>query len=136
MAPTGRAEELLPGLRPVLGKPGVLVELPPVGPREGTQAGPVIVLWSRVTAACDRRRPFNVAPVCMLRLVPESRLPIKVLLDPSMLPADTILHQTLHGSPPVTVELADVVSVAADLKIHTPAPLRVRLPVNKKASAQ
>ena len=118
----------------MLGKPGVVP--PDVGPKAGTQAGPVIVLWSRVMAACDRARPFKVAPVCIAMLVPESIFPAKVLFDPIILPAETSLHQTLHGSPPVTVELADVVNVDADLKIQTPAPLSVRFPVNRKASAQ
>jgi hypothetical protein len=69
-------------------------------------------------------------------LVPESILPLKELLAPMMLPAETKRHQMLQGSPPVTVELAEVVNVAADLKIHTPAPLRVRLPVSRNVSAQ
>jgi hypothetical protein len=51
MAPMISAELFSAGLlRPVLGSPGVVPE-PLVGPREGTHAGPVIVLWSRVTAA-------------------------------------------------------------------------------------
>jgi hypothetical protein len=48
----------------------------------------------------------------------------------------TTLHHTLHGSPPVTDEPGDVMSVAADLKIQTPDPLRVEFPVSRKASAQ
>jgi hypothetical protein len=121
--------------RPVLGRPGVVPE-PPVGPKEGTHAGPVIVLWSRVTAAWARALPFKVAPVCMAILVPERIFPSKVLFEPIMLPAVTKRHQILQGSPPVTEDPAEVVNVAADLKIHTPAPLRVRLPVSRKVSAQ
>lgn len=51
-------------------------------------------------------------------------------------PDETSLHHTLHGSPPVTDELDDVVSVAADLKIQTPSPVSVRFPLSVKASAQ
>jgi hypothetical protein len=107
-----------------------------VGPKDGTQVGPVIVLWSRVTAAWAKVRPFKVAPVCMAILVPDRMFPSKELFEPIILPAETSLHHTLQGSPPVTVELAEVVRVAADLKIQTPAPLSVRLPVSRNASAQ
>jgi hypothetical protein len=48
----------------------------------------------------------------------------------------TTLHHTLQGSPPVTFEPDDVMSVEADLKIQTPDPLRVRFPVSMKAPAQ
>jgi hypothetical protein len=69
-------------------------------------------------------------------LVPDIIFPTNVLFEPIMLPAETNRHHTLQASPPVTVELADVVSVEADLKIQTPEPLRVKLPVSRKASAQ
>ena len=95
----------------------------------------VMVLASNVTAACAKARPFRLAPVCMLMLVPARILPTIEELG-KMSAAETSLHQTLHGSPPVTDESADVVSVDADLKIQTPDPLRVRFPVSKKASAQ
>lgn len=132
---------LCSGASPVFGRPGVGVvvlepELPLVVLLPEEQAGPVIVLWSSVTAACESNRPFKVAPVCILRLVPDNILPMIELLEPRILPAETNLHHTLQGSPPVTVELADVVRVAADLNIHTPEPLSVRFPVSKKASAQ
>ena len=45
---------------------------------------------------------------------------------------ETTLHHTLHGSPPVTDEPGDVMSVDADLKIQTPDPVRVRFPVSVK----
>jgi hypothetical protein len=48
----------------------------------------------------------------------------------------TSRHHTLHGSPPTTLAVPEVMSVAADLKIQTPVPLRVSVPVNVKASAQ
>lgn len=119
----------------MLGKPGagvleagVVLAVP--------QTGPLIVLWSRVTAAWAKARPFRVAPVCRARLVPARRLPSIVLLLPRILPAETMRHQILQGSPPVTVELAAVVMVEADLNIQTPEPLKVRFPVNMKASAQ
>jgi hypothetical protein len=94
-----------------------------------------MALAFNVTAACAKARPFNLAPFCMLMLVPARMLPmIEELAKMSAL--ETSLHHTLQGSPPVTDDPADVVSVAADLKIQTPDPLRVRFPVNKKASAQ
>lgn len=118
---------------PVLGRPGV-VEVVPLLP--DVQTGPLIVLWSIVTAAWAKARPFRVAPVCKPMLVPARMLPTKVVPVP-IVPPETNRHQTLHGSPPVTVELDEVVMVAADLKIQTPdVPLKVRLPVSKKASAQ
>jgi hypothetical protein len=46
------------------------------------------------------------------------------------------LHHTLHGSPPVTDEPGEVMSVDADLKIQTPDPLSVKFPLNVKAVAQ
>jgi len=121
---------------PVLGKPGVGV-LEAAGVLVVVaQTGPLIVLWSIVTAAWARARPFKVAPVCKPILVPARILPTKIVLVP-IVPPETNRHQTLQGSPPVTVELEEVVSVAADLKIQTPdVPLKVRLPVSKKASAQ
>jgi hypothetical protein len=59
-----------------------------------------------------------------------------LLLAPMMLPAEPRRHQTLQASPPVTEEPAEVVSVDADLNIHTPEPLNVKLPVSKNESAQ
>src|SRR5687768_9059193 len=133
------------GAPPVFGKPLIacFVALgPAVGPAVGTavgsgavQTGPVIVFEFSVTAACARARPFRIAPACMLMLVPARILPIREELV-KISAAETSLHHTLHGSPPVTDEPADVVSVAADLKIQTPDPLSVRFPVSMKASAQ
>ena len=109
---------------------GTVVEPPP-----GPHAPVVMVLASNVTAACAKARPFKLAPVCMLMLVPARMLPTIEELG-KMSAAETSLHHTLQGSPPVTDALAAVVSVDADLKIQTPDPLRVRFPVSRKASAQ
>jgi hypothetical protein len=116
---------------------GVVVGVVVVGVVVGcvAQIGPEMELLSSVTAACARARPFKLAPVCRLMLVPAKMLPMMEELG-KMSAAETSLHHTLHGSPPVTDEPADVVSVAADLKIQTPDPLRVRFPVSRKASAQ
>jgi hypothetical protein len=43
-----------------------------------------------------------------------------------------ILHHTLQGSPPVTDEPGDVMSVDTVLKIQTPDPVRVRFPLSEK----
>jgi hypothetical protein len=107
-----------------------------VGAGGARQVEPVMVLASNVTApVCARARPFKLAPVCRLMDVRASIFPMNVVPVPRV-PDETSLHHTLHGSPPVTDELADVVSVAADLKIQTPDPLSVRFPVSMKASAQ
>ena len=113
---------------------GVLVEVA-VAVGAAAQIGPKMLLASNVTAACARARPFKLAPVCRLILVPARMLPMTEELAKRSA-AETSLHHTLHGSPPVTDEPADAVSVAADLKIQTPDPLSVRFPVNRKASAQ
>ncbi len=81
-------------------------------------------------------RPFKLAPVCRLMDVSARIFPMNLVPVPRV-PDETSLHHTLHGLPPVTDELLDVVSVAADLKIQTPDdPLSVRFPVSRKASAQ
>jgi hypothetical protein len=105
-----------------------------VGP--ATQTGPKTLFESRVTSpTCVRARPFRLAPVWRWMASSARMFPMNEVFAPSV-PAETSLHQMLHGSPPVTLEPAEVVSVAADLKIQTPAPLRVRFPVSKNASAQ
>jgi hypothetical protein len=109
-----------------------------VGVLVGTteQFGPVIVLVSSDTwPVCAMARPFKLAPVCRLMDVSARIFPMKLVPVPRV-PDETSLHQTLQGSPPVTDELLDVVSVAADLKIQTPDPLSVRFPVSRKAPAQ
>lgn len=100
------------------------------------QAEPVMLFESNVTApVCARALPFKLAPVCKVMDVDARIFPINAVPVPRV-PDETSLHHTLHASPPVTDELADVVRVAADLKIHTPVPLSVRFPVRRKASAQ
>jgi hypothetical protein len=43
-----------------------------------------------------------------------------------------ILHHTLQGSPPVTDEPGEVISVDTVLKIQTPDPVRLRFPLSEK----
>jgi hypothetical protein len=99
-------------------------------------AAPVMVLSSSVTApVCAKARPFKLAPVSRVMDVEARIFPMKEVPVPRVAEL-TSRHQTLQGSPPVTDESDDVVSVAADLKIQTPDPLRVRFSVSMKASAQ
>jgi hypothetical protein len=96
----------------------------------------VIVLLSIVTApVCARARPFKVAPLFRVMLVRARIFPMNEVLV-SRVAELPILHHTLHGSPPVTDEPGDVMSVDADLKIQTPDPLSTRFPVSLKSSAQ
>jgi hypothetical protein len=100
------------------------------------QLEPVMVLLSNVTApVCAMARPFKFAPVCRLIDVDARILPINEVFTPRVAELTT-RHHTLHGSPPTTLALPEVIRVAADLKIHTPDPLSVSVPVNVKASAQ
>jgi hypothetical protein len=100
------------------------------------QDGPVIALLSNVTApVCAKARPFKLALVCRLIDVDARILPINEVFVPSVAELTT-RHHTLHGSPPTTLALPDTMKSAADLKIQTPAPLRVSVPDNRKASAQ
>jgi len=101
-----------------------------------TQIGPVIVLESNVTSpVCTKARPSKFAPVCRWMDSRARILPMKAVPVPRV-PDEPSRHHTLHGSPPITAELDDVVSVDADLKIQTPSPLSTRFPDSKKASAQ
>jgi hypothetical protein len=102
------------------------------------QIGLVMVLLSNVTApVCTRARPFKLAPVCRAMDVSARIFPMNLVPGARREKEEPILHHTLHGSPPVTDELAEVVSVDADLKIQTPEdPLSVRFPVSMKAVAQ
>lgn len=120
---------------PVFGRPGV----PPPSsdepsPVAAAHTGPVMVLESSVTvpASCANSRPFKVAPV-FIALTPSSAkiLPMKevVVSKVAELP---ILHQTLQGSPPVTDEPGEVMSVDTVLKIQTPDPVRFRFPLSEK----
>jgi len=47
-----------------------------------------------------------------------------------------ILHHRLQGSPPVTDEFGDVISVDTVLKIQGPDPVSVRFPVSRKLPAE
>ena len=100
------------------------------------QIAPVMVLDCNVTAPVyAKARPFKVAPLFKVmdasaRIFPKNEVVVSRVADVSA------LHHTLHGSPPVTDEPDDVMTVSADLKIQTPDPLRVSVPDNLKASAQ
>lgn len=103
-------------------------------PPEDAQVGPVIVLAFSVTVAADspKNRPFKVAPV-FIALTPfcDITVPINEVVVSSVVELP-ILHQTLQGSPPVTDEPGDVMSVDTVLKIQTPDPVRVRFPDSVK----
>ena len=100
------------------------------------QIGPVMVLVSNVTApVCARARPFKLAPCCRPMDVSARIFPINEVLVPRVAELTT-RHHTLHGSPPTTLAVPEVMRVDADLKIQTPDPLRVSVPDNAKASAQ
>jgi hypothetical protein len=96
--------------------------------------GPDMVLVSNVTvlAASPIIRPSTVAPV-FNAVVPLSakRFPLNAVVV-SRVAELPILHQTLQASPPVMDDPGDVISVDTVLKIHTPDPVRLRLPVKEK----
>jgi hypothetical protein len=109
------------------------VELEP----EPAHVGPVIVLPFNVTvaAACDKIRPFNVAPAFMAVVsatLAVTTFPLNEVVVPKVA-ALPILHHTLQESPPVTDEPDDVTSVVPVLKMWTPEPVRVKFPVSVKA---
>jgi hypothetical protein len=112
---------------------GVLVRVAVAVGGAAAQTGPVKVLVSNVTApVCARALPSRLAPVFREMDVSARIFPMKLVFVPRVAELTT-LHHTLHGSPPVTDEPADVMSVDADLKIQTPDPLRVRFPESVKA---
>jgi hypothetical protein len=132
---------------PVLGRPGTAaadeLELPPedealplplLPPPEDAQVGPVIVLAFSVTvpAACAKTRPFKVAPVFRAVTPLSAKMfPMNEVVVPRVAELP-IRHHTLQGSPPVTDEPDDVMSVDTVLKIQTPDPVSVRLPDKEK----
>ena len=122
---------LLLGPYPVFGSFGTAVE---VLVDADKHVGPVIVLASSVNVPADntKTRPSSVAPVskavtpfCAM-MVPINEVVVARVAE---LP---ILHHTLQGSPPVTDEPEDVMIVDTVLKIQTPEPVRVRLPLSVK----
>ena len=128
---------------PALGSPGTAAVddpapedelLPLLPPPEDVHVGPVIVLAFNVTvaAASPKNRPFKVAPV-FIALTPfcDITVPINEVVVSRVVELP-ILHQTLQGSPPVTDEPGDVMSVDTVLKIQTPEPVRVRFPDSEK----
>jgi hypothetical protein len=98
--------------------------------------GPVILLASnvRVPPVPTKTRPFKVAPV--FRAVTACAFPTKIFpsneVVVSRVAALPILHHRLQGSPPVTDEPGDVISVVPVLKIQTPDPVRFRFPLSEK----
>jgi hypothetical protein len=109
--------------------------LPPLPlPEVVAHVGPVMVLASSVTVAADsaKNRPFKVAPV-FIALAPfcDITVPINDVVVSRVVELP-ILHQTLQGSPPVTDDPGDVMSVDTVLKIQTPDPVRVSLPLREK----
>lgn len=98
--------------------------------------GPLIVLESNDTPpVCARARPFRVAPVAIVMEVDTRIVPIRDVFVPRVAEL-AALHQTLHGSPPTILAVPEVIKSDADLKIQTPDPLRVRVPVKWNESAQ
>jgi len=119
-----------------VGAPVVAVGAPVVAVGCAEQFGPVMTLESRVTApVCARARPSRLALVFRAMDVRARMFPMKEVVVSIVAELPT-RHHTLHGSPPETDEPGDVMSVDADLKIHTPDPLSVRFPVSVKAVAQ
>jgi hypothetical protein len=103
------------------------------------QIGPVMVLSFNVTVPTlnAKNRPFKVAPE-FIAFTPscEITVPMNEVVV-SRVVEEPILHHTLQGSPPVTDEPGDVMSVDTVLKIHTPVfPVRARCPVSKKLPAE
>ena len=95
-----------------------------------------MVLLSSVTAAvCARARPFKRAPVCSSMSASARIFPINLVFVPRVAELATH-HHTLHGSPPTTLAVPEVIRVLVDLKIQTPDPWRVSVPDNVKAVAQ
>lgn len=96
----------------------------------------VMTLLSRVTAPVSARaRPFKRAPVPTVMEVEARMVPVNEVFVPRVAEL-TSRHHTVQGLPPTTLAEPDVISVAADLKIQTPDPLRVSVPDNVNASAQ
>jgi hypothetical protein len=127
--------------KPVFGAPGVVVDellllllLLLLEELVVAQVGPVIVLASSVTVPADsaKTRPSRVAPVSRA-VTPFCAIivPINEVVVPKVAELPT-RHHTLQGSPPVTDEPDDVMSVDTVLKIQTPDPVRVRFPLSEK----
>jgi hypothetical protein len=108
----------------------VVVVGPPPGPWHAEAS---MMLDCNVTAPFRARaRPFKVAPVFMPMDVNARIFPINEVFVPRVAELGT-RHHTLHGSPPTTLAVPEVMRVDPDLKIQTPDPLRVSVPDNVKA---
>jgi hypothetical protein len=84
-----------------------------------------------ISVLLAKARPVNVAPVLIVideyaRMFPRNDV---VVSRTALLP---IPHHILQGSPPVTEEPGDVVRPDTVLKIQTPDPVRVIVPVRRK----
>jgi hypothetical protein len=108
-----------------------------VGVIDCEQIGPLMVLVIIVTApTCASARPFNMAPAFMEIEFSTRMFPMNTV-DVSSVAELPTLHHTLQGSPPVTDEPGDVMSVVVALKIQTPVvPVSVRFPDKANESAQ
>ena len=93
-----------------------------------------MVFESRVSvpALSTKIRPFSVALVC-IALAPfcATMVPMNEVVVSSVTELPT-LHQTAQGSPPVTEEPGDVISVDTVWKIQSPDPTRFRFPLSEK----
>jgi hypothetical protein len=95
----------------------------------------MVVLFSVTAWFLARSLPLIVEPPSSVIEARANIFPTKVLFVPRVVDVSA-LHHTSHGSPPATVESEAVMIVDADLKIQTPAPLRFRVPLTWKLSAQ
>ena len=85
-----------------------------VGVGAAAQIGPEMVLLFNVTApVCARARPSKLAPLFRLMEVSARIFPMNEVAVSRVAELPT-LHHTLHGSPPVTDDWGDVMSVDAD----------------------
>ena len=102
----------------------------------GGAQGPVRELVFNVTEPVwAKARPFKLAPASRLIDVDARTLPTNDVFVPSVVEL-TSRHHTLHGSPPTTRAVPEVIRSDADLKIQTPTPVRFSNPDNLKADAQ
>src|SRR6185369_5561522 len=101
----------------------------------GAHGGAPRGLLSRVTEPVwAKARPMRRAWVCRVIEVAAKMFPASAVLLPRVAEL-TSRHHTLHGLPPTTLAVPEVIRSAADLKIQTPDPLRVIRPDRRKASA-
>ncbi len=125
-----------PGSGVLVGAPGSGVDVRvDVGPGSATQTSETALSAIVTAPVCANARPLRLAPLFSVIDVSARTFPMKVVAVSRVAELPT-LHHTLQGSPPVTLELGEVMTVDADLKIQTPTPERVKLPLSAKAVAQ